>query len=70
MTGNLLGSFLKGVLIQLGCFKPSLIRLSGVPLTPKNVQHVYQLNWGVFCALTRSDILTISTFLVFYNALV
>ncbi len=54
--------FLKEILIQSSCFKPSLISLSGVPLAPKDVQQVYQLNWGVFCALTRSDIVTICTF--------
>ncbi len=30
-----------------------------VPSAPNDVQRVYQLNWGVFCALIRSDIVTI-----------
>ncbi len=60
---NSLAPFLKEILVQLGvvsggCFRPSLIRLSGVPLAPKDVQWVYQLNWGVFCI---SDIVTIFT---------
>ncbi len=49
----------KGILKQSGCFKPSSIRLSGVPLAPKDVQQVYQLKWGVCCALIRFDIFTI-----------
>jgi hypothetical protein len=40
-----------------------LTRLSGVLLAPKDIQQVYQLNWGVFCTLTRSDIVRICTFL-------
>ncbi len=55
--------FSKEILIWSGCFKPSLISLFGVPSAPKDDQQVYQLNWGVFCALTRSDIITICTFL-------
>ncbi len=55
--------FLKETLIWLGCFKPSSISLSGVPLAPKDVQQVYQLNWDVFYALTRSDIVMICSFL-------
>ncbi len=54
-----LAPFATKFLIQSGCFKPSLMRLSGMPLAPKDVQQVYQLNWGVFCALMRSDIITI-----------
>ncbi len=53
--------FLKEILIQSDCFRPSLISLSGVPLAPKDIQQVYQLNWGVFCALSRYDIITICT---------
>jgi hypothetical protein len=30
-----------------------------MPLAPKDVQQVYQINWGVFCVLMRSDIITI-----------
>jgi hypothetical protein len=45
----------------LGCFRPSLISLSGTPSAPKEVQQVYQLNWGLFCTSTRSDIVTICT---------
>ncbi len=63
-----LAPFLKEILIQLGYFRPSLIRLSGVSSALKDIQWVYQVNWGVFCALTRSDIVTIFTFLVFYHA--
>jgi hypothetical protein len=55
-------------LIQLGCFKPSLIRLSCVPLAPKDIQQVYQLSWGVFYALTRSDIVTILACLDLFHA--
>ncbi len=33
-----------------------------MPSAPNNVHQVYQLNWGVFCTLTRSDIVTICTF--------
>ncbi len=54
-----LAPFLKEILIRSGCFKPSSIRLSGMPLASKDIQQVYQLNWGVFCALIRSDIVTI-----------
>ncbi len=43
-----LAPFLEEILIRLGCFKPSPIRLSEVPSTPKDVQQVYQLNWGKF----------------------
>jgi hypothetical protein len=32
-------------------------------LAPKDIQQVYQLNWGVFCALTRSDIVRILAYL-------
>jgi hypothetical protein len=39
--------FLKEILIQAGCFRPSLINLSDLPLAPREVQHVYQFNWGV-----------------------
>ncbi len=56
-----LSPFLKEILIQTGCFRPSLIRLSGVPSASKDVQWVYQLNWGVFCALIRSIMDTIFT---------
>ncbi len=49
----------KNILIQSDCFKPSSIRLFGVPSAPKEVQQVYQLSWGVPCALIRSDIVTI-----------
>ncbi len=49
-----LAPFLKEILIRSGCFKPSLIRLSGVSLAPKDLQQVYQLNWGVFCAFVLS----------------
>ncbi len=55
--------FSKEILIRLGCFRPSLTNLSGTPLARHDVHQVYQLNWGVFCALTRSDIITICTFL-------
>ncbi len=54
-----LAPFLKQILMWSGCFRPSSIRLSGMPSAPKEVQWVYQLNWGVFCALIRSDIVTI-----------
>ncbi len=54
-----LAPFSKDILIQSCCFKPSLIRLSGVPLAPKEIQQVYQLNWGVCCALIRSRIVPI-----------
>ncbi len=53
-----LAPFLKEILIRLGCFKPSSIWLSGMPSAPKDVQQVYQLSWGLFCALIRSDIVT------------
>jgi hypothetical protein len=53
--------FLKDILIRSRCFMPYLIRLSGVSLAPKDVQQVYQLKWGRFCALIRSDIVTIFT---------
>jgi hypothetical protein len=62
--------FFKEILIQLGCFRPSLISLSGVPSAPKAVQRVYQLNWGKICAFTRSAIVMICTFLVLYNTLI
>ncbi len=39
-----------------------------MPLAPKDVQQLYQLNWGKFCALTRSDSVTIFTFLDLYHA--
>ncbi len=48
--------FSKEIMIWLGCFKPSLINLSGMPLAPREVQQVYQLNWGVTWALRISDI--------------
>ncbi len=54
-----LAPFSKEILIWSGCFKPYLIRLTGAPLAPKDVQQVYQLNRGVFCAWMRSDIVTI-----------
>ncbi len=60
--------FLKEILIQSGCFRPSLIRLSGVPLAPKDIQRVYQLNWSKFYALIRSNIVTIFAFLDLYHA--
>jgi hypothetical protein len=47
VTCDLLDPFSKEVLIQLGCSKPSLINLSGMPLGPREVQRVYQLNLGV-----------------------
>ncbi len=55
--------FSKETLIQLNYFRPSLINLSGMPSAPNDVHQVYQLNWGVFCTLTRSDIITICSFL-------
>ncbi len=58
-----LAPFLREILIQLGCFRPSLIRLSGMQSLPKDIQQVYQLHWGVFCTLTRFDIVMICTFL-------
>jgi hypothetical protein len=63
-----LAPFLKEILIQLDCFKPFLIRLSGMPLAPKDIQQVYQLNWGVFCTLIRSDIVTILACLDLFHA--
>ncbi len=39
--------FLEEILICLCCFRPSLISLSGMPLAPKDVQQVYQLNWRI-----------------------
>jgi hypothetical protein len=54
-----LALFLKEILTRSGCFKPSLIKLYGMPSTPKDIQQVYQLNWGVFCALIRSDTVAI-----------
>jgi hypothetical protein len=48
MTGNFLGSFLEGDLDSIGLFQTLFITLPGVPLAPKDVQQVYQLNWGVF----------------------
>ncbi len=51
--------FSKESLIQSGCFRPSSMRFSGMPSAPKDVQQVYQLNWGVFCSLIRSDIIRI-----------
>jgi hypothetical protein len=56
---DFLAPFSKKILIQSGCFEPFLIRLSVVPLAPKDVQQVYQLHWGVFCDLMKSDIVTI-----------
>ncbi len=35
---------------------------------PKDVQWVYQLNWGVFCAMIRSDIVTILACLDLFHA--
>ncbi len=58
---NSLAPFLMNILIGPGCFRPSLIRLSGMPLALKDIQQVYQLNWGVFCTFIRSDIVTIFT---------
>ncbi len=46
--------FSKVILIWSGCFKPSLINLSGMPSAPKEVQQMYQLNWGVCWALIRT----------------
>jgi hypothetical protein len=60
--------FLKETLIQSGCFRPSLIRLSGMSLVPKDVRQVYQLNWGIFCALIRSGIVTILACLDLFHA--
>ncbi len=54
-----LALFLEKIFIRWGCFKPSLIRLSGMPSAPKVFERMYQLNWGVFCALMRSDTVTI-----------
>ncbi len=48
--------FSKEILIWLVYFKPSLINLSGMPLAPRGVQQVYQLNWSVAWALIGSDI--------------
>jgi hypothetical protein len=33
-----------------------------MPLAPNNVHRVYQLNWGMFCTLTKLDIVSICTF--------
>ncbi len=55
--------FLKEILIWLGYFRPSLISLSVMLSAPKDAQQVYQLNWGMFWALTRYDIVTIFTLL-------
>ncbi len=49
--------FSKAILVESGCFMPSLIYLSDTPLAPKEVQQLYQLNWGVCLALMRSDII-------------
>ncbi len=54
-----LAPFSKETLIWLGCFRPSSISLSDMPLAPKDIQQVYKLNWGEFWALMRSDIVTI-----------
>jgi hypothetical protein len=56
-----LAPFSKEILTRSSCFRPSLIRLSGVPSAPKDIQQVYRLNWEVFCALIRSDIIAIFT---------
>ena len=63
-----LAPFSKEILIQSGCFRPSPIRLSGMQLAPKDIQQVYQLNWGVFCTLIRSDIVTILACLDLFHA--
>jgi hypothetical protein len=66
MTGNLLISQILGVLLEgdfnlIGLLQPFSISLSGEPLTPKDVQIVYQSNRGIFFTLIRSDIVTICT---------
>ncbi len=58
----------KETLIRLSYFRPSLISLSGMPLALKDIHRVYQLNWGVFCALIRSDIVTILAYLDLQHA--
>ncbi len=63
-----LAHFSKEILIQSGCFKSSLIKLSDVPSAPKEVQRVYQLNSGVCFALIRSDIVMILASLGLYHA--
>ncbi len=54
-----LALFLKEILIRSSYFRPSLIRLSGMPSASKDIQQVYQLNWGLFCTLIRSDMVMI-----------
>ena len=48
--------FSKEILIRSGSFRHSLNNLSGLPSAPREVQRVYQLNWGVTWALMRSNI--------------
>ncbi len=48
--------FSKEILIWSGCFEPSLIELSGMPLALRGDQQVHQLlNWGVTWALRISN---------------
>ncbi len=63
-----LAPFSKEILMRSGRFRPSSIRLSGVPLAPKVIKRVYQLNWGVFCTLIRSYIVTILACLDLFHA--
>ncbi len=65
-----LAPFSKETLIWLDYFRPSLISLSGMQSAPKDIQGVYQLNWGKFWASTISDIVTIFTLLALCNVLV
>jgi hypothetical protein len=44
---NTFDPFSKEILVQSGCFRPSLINLSDMPTVPREVQQVYQLNLGV-----------------------
>jgi hypothetical protein len=37
-------------------------------LAPKDIQQVFHLNWGVFCTLIRSDIITILACLGLFQA--
>ncbi len=59
LTCNLLNSFLEGNLDTIGLFQAFFDQI--VPLAPKDFQRVYQLNWGVFCTLIRSDIVMFFT---------
>jgi hypothetical protein len=59
VSGNLFSSFLEGNLDTIRLFQASFDQMSGVPLAPKDIQRVYKLNWDVFCAFIRSDIVTI-----------